>query len=260
MQNVKVWKPSDISKTDLKSVIWSSTQNVNKKTKDVTNENFDPSLTIGSMGEQAFSTQSVALMLQSSFDDMSAKFYAYNFAPTGLQGNLKNLMTVKTEWKEMTLPGDGVIGVFGSWLSLIAESIAYICIALAVILALLTTNMFAAMLAFGKQLFRALIYGSVNSAMATFLIYLGGIGSVLISVGLPGLFIKLIQSIGDGITMATQNVIPSGFVDIITAVAMMFFAWYFIRCKNSRYGKHNACQIDCDIISKNGDGFRITCI
>ena len=220
-------KPSDISKTDLKSVIWSSTQNVNKKTKDVTNENFDPSLTIGSMGEQAFSTQSVALMLQSSFDDMSAKFYAYNFAPTGLQGNLKNLMTVKTEWKEMTLPGDGVIGVFGSWLSLIAESIAYICIALAVILALLTTNMFAAMLAFGKQLFRALIYGSVNSAMATFLIYLGGIGSVLISVGLPGLFIKLIQSIGDGITMATQNVIPSGFVDIITAVAMMFFAWYF---------------------------------
>lgn len=219
-------KPSDISKTELKSAIWSSTQNVNKKTKDVTNENFDPSLEIGSMNEQAFSTQSVALMLQSSFDETSAKFYAYNFAPTGLQGNLKNLMTVKTEWKEMTLPGEGIVGVFGSWLSLISESIAYIFIATAVILALLTTNMFAAMLAFGKQLFRALIYGSVNSAMSTFLIYLGGIGSVLISIGLPGLFIKLIQSIGNGITKATTHVIPSGFVEIFTAILMMFLAWY----------------------------------
>lgn len=220
-------KPNEISKTQLKSAIWSSTQNVNEKTKDVTNDNFDPSLEIGTMNDQAFSTQSVALMLQSSFDETSAKFYAYNFAPTGLQGNLKNLMTVKTEWKEMTLPGEGIVGVLGSWLSLIAESIAYVCIASAVILALLTTNMFAAMIAFAKHIFRALIRGSINSAMATFLIYLGGIGSVLISVGLPGLFIKLIQSIGDGITMATQNIIPSGFVDIITALAMMFFAWYF---------------------------------
>ena len=223
----KKLKPNEISKTQLKSAIWSSTQNVDEKTKDVTNDNFNPALEIGTMNDQAFSTQSVALMLQSSFDETSAKFYAYNFAPTGLQGNLKNLMTVKTEWKELTLPGEGILGVFGSWLSLIAESVAYIFIAMAVILALLTTNMFAAMVEFAKHIFRALGRGSINSAMATFLLYIAGIGSVLISVGLPGLFIKLIQSIGDGITLATQDVIPSGFVDIITAIAMMFFAWYF---------------------------------
>ena len=219
-------EPNAISKTQLKSAIWSSTQNVSEKTKDVTNDNFNPALEIGTENDQAFSTQSVALMLQSSFDDTSAKFYAYNFAPSGLQGNLKNLMTVKTEWKQMTLPGEGTIGVFGSWLSLIAESVAYILIASAVILTLITTNMFAAMIAFFKQIIRALVFGSVNSAMATFLIYLGGITSVLISIGLPGVFIKLIQSIGDGIKLATQDVVPTGFVDILTAIMMMFFAWY----------------------------------
>lgn len=219
-------EPNAISKTQLKSAIWSSTQNVSEKTKDVTNDNFNPSLEIGTENDQAFSTQSVALMLQSSFDDTSAKFYAYNFAPSGLQGNLKNLMTVKTEWKQMTLPGEGTVGVFGSWLSLIAESVAYILIASAVILTLITTNMFAAMIAFFKQIIRALTFGSINSAMATFLIYLGGITSVLISIGLPGVFIKLIQSIGDGIKLATQDIVPTGFVDILTAIMMMFFAWY----------------------------------
>ena len=231
-------KPSELSRANIKSAIWSSTQNVNEKTKDVTNENYNPALKIGTSGGQSLSTQSVALMLQSSFDDTSAKFYAYNFAPSGLQGNMKNLMTVKTEWKELTLPGEGVLGVFGSWLSLIAESIAYICVASAVILALLTTNMFAAMIAFVKHIFRALVSGSINSAMATFLIYLGGIGSVLISVALPGLFIKLIQSIGDGIRMATQEVVPSGIVEIITAIALIFFSIYLsFRAKLPQSGK-----------------------
>ena len=215
-----------ITNKQLKSAMWSSTQNVDEKGKDVTNNNYNPALEIGTMDDQAFSTQSVVLMLQSSFDETSAKFYAYNFAPSNNQANLKNLTTVKTEWKEISLPGDGVLGAIGSWLSMIAKSVAYVFIGTAVILALVTTNMFAAMIAFAKQILRALTFGSINSAMATFLIYLGGIFSVLIAVGMPGMFITLVQSIGDGVEKATNGYIPPGFVDIISSIIIMFFAWY----------------------------------
>src|SRR5699024_11923416 len=100
---------------------------------------------------KTFSTQSVVLMLQSSFDASSAKFYAYNFAPKNNQANLKNLTTVKTEWKEISMPGDGIVGGIGSWLSLISQSLSYVLIASAVLSALFTTTMVTGFIFFIKQ-------------------------------------------------------------------------------------------------------------
>lgn len=211
---------------DIQSFMWSSTQNVDEDFKDVNNENYNPSLSIGTQDNSAFSTQSVVLLLQTSFTDSAANFYAYNFAPKGNQSNLKNVSTVSTRWKEVSMPGDGKFGVFASWLELIAESISYAIITVAVILALFTTNIFAAMIAFIKQAMRAVVRGSLNSAMATFAIFMGGLFSVLLSVSIPSLFISLVRTMAEGVNAGIGSIVPTAFVDSMAAITMMFLAWY----------------------------------
>src|SRR5699024_12787618 len=77
----------------------------------------------------------------SSATHFRSKFYADNFAHKNNQAKLKNLSTVKTEWKEISMPGDGIVGGIGSWLSLISPSLSYVLLASAVLMALFTTTM-----------------------------------------------------------------------------------------------------------------------
>ncbi|MDN8782633.1 hypothetical protein Q0L78_13935, partial [Staphylococcus aureus] len=80
-------------------------------------------------------------MLQSAFDGQSAKFYAYNLGASGEQSGIKSFSTVTTEWNGVSLPGDGMIGKFASWLGMIAQSVSYTLIGLAVLMAMFTTNL-----------------------------------------------------------------------------------------------------------------------
>src|SRR5699024_1855275 len=121
-----------LTRRDLESVMWSSTQNTDEELRKPDHKNYDPTMNIGVVDNSSFSTQSVVLMLQSEFDSSSAKFYAYNMAPQGQQANSKNISTIKTEWREITMPGEGMFGVFGSWLSLVSKSLTYVLIASAV--------------------------------------------------------------------------------------------------------------------------------
>lgn len=213
---------------DLEYVIWSGTQNIDKNLKDPNNKNFKTYSNLGVDGNTgSFSTQSVALMLQSSFDTAGSKFYAYNIAPSGLQGNIKNASTVKTEWRQVTLPGEGVIGKFGSWLGLISESIAYVIVSVAVFVGLITTNFFAAMIRFAKRTVHAIATGSVHSAMSTVLIFLAGIVSLIIALGLPHVVLGLTDAIASGVWKATDKIIQqSGYIEIIKSIVLIGFAWY----------------------------------
>lgn len=215
-----------LSRRDLEYIMWSGTQNADENLRKPDFKNFNPAMSLGVYENKTFSTQSVALMLQSSFDSSSSKFYAYNFAPKGEQANLKNLTTVKTEWKEITLPGDGIIGAIGSWLSLVSKSLAYVLIATAVIMALFTTTMLSGFFMFFKQAVLALVYGSIHSLLATFLIYLGGIFSVLVAVAIPGLFIKVVEGVESAFYMATKSFVPAGFIDITASLITLFIAYW----------------------------------
>lgn len=229
LEGVKNFKSKykDKDPQKLEYFVWSGTQNITKDLTKTSHSNFRPYGNLGvNQDNGSFSTQSVALMLQTSFDTSGAKFYAYNIAPSGLQGNIKNASTVKTEWRQVTLPGDGSVGKFGSWLGLISESLSYVIVSVAVFVGLVTTNFFTAMLRFAKRTVHAIATGSVHSAMSTALIFLAGIVSLVIALGLPHIVIGLVDGIAGGVGSATSKWVAGGYVDIVSSVVKLFFAWY----------------------------------
>ena len=226
-------KGEKASRTTLEYSMWSATQNVDKNLRNPEHEKFKPGGTTGvSPGKSTgvidnstFSTQSVILMLQSSFDGENAKFNAYNLGASGEQSGMKSISTIKTEWNAVSLPGDGPIGKFASWLSMISQSVSYSLIGLAVLMAMLTTNLLVGYVLFIKQAFRTLFTGSINSAMATFLLYIGATFSTVVATFLPDLFNTFIQHISAGLASHLKGVIPPSFIEIITALFAMFLAW-----------------------------------
>lgn len=226
-------KGKKASRTTLEYSMWSATQNVDKNHRNPAYEKFKPGGTTGvSPGKSTgvidnstFSTQSVVLMLQSSFDGENAKFNAYNLGASGEQAGMKSISTIKTEWNDVSLPGDGPIGKFASWLSMIAESVSYSLLGLAVLMAMLTTNLLVGYVLFIKQAFRTLFTGSINSAMATFLLYVGATFSTVVATFLPDLFNTFLQHISAGLASHLKGVIPPSLIEIVTALFRMYLAW-----------------------------------
>ena len=225
-KNLSGAKKEALTRRDLESVMWSSTQNTDEDLRKPDHKNYDPTMNIGVVNDASFSTQSVVLMLQSDFDSSSAKFYAYNMAPQGQQANSKNISTIKTEWFEISMPGEGLFGVFGSWVSLIAESLSYVIISSAVIMALISSVFVSAFFKFFKQIWQSLVFGSVHSLLATFLIYLGTIGSILMAVGLPGAITKFVEGLQSVILEISQDNVPSGIIEIVGSTIVLFIAYW----------------------------------
>lgn len=210
---------------DIEYAIWSGTQNVNDKLRDVKNPQFKPKEPIGVYEKVTFSTQSVALMLQSSFDKSGTHFYAYNLAPTGMQGNMKNLSTVKTEWKTHTMPGEGSLGIFASGLSLTAKSLGYAILGIGCIIALLTVNLFETAGRFFKSLFKAIMFGDFNQAVALLFISISFLVSSLIAMLLPSLFVNFITVLTGAINLVTQNFLPSSILEMIGGIATLYLCY-----------------------------------
>ncbi|MGP5096153.1 phosphate-starvation-inducible PsiE family protein [Staphylococcus equorum] len=225
-KNLSDEQKEKLTRRDLESVMWSSTQNTDEALRKPDHKNYDPTMNIGVVDDSSFSTQSVVLMLQSEFDSSSAKFYAYNMAPSGQQANSKNISTIKTEWREISMPGEGMFGVFGSWLSLVSKSLTYVLIATAVIMALISSIFAQAFYKFFKQVWQTLFFGSIHSLLATFLIYLGVIGSVLMAVGLPGTITKFVESIQSIMLEVSQDSIPAGIIEIIGSMVMLIIGYW----------------------------------
>lgn len=226
-------KGEKASRKTLEYSMWSATQNVDKNLRNPEFKNFKPSGTTGvSPGESTgvvnnstFSTQSVVLMLQSSFDGENAKFNAYNLGASGEQSGMKSISTIKTEWNAVALPGDGMIGKFASWLGMIAQSISYTLIGLAVLMAMFTTNLLVGYVLFIKQAFRTLFTGSFHSAMATFLLYIATTFSTVIATFLPDMFNTFLQTMSTGLATMLKGFIPSSLVEIVASFLTMYLAW-----------------------------------
>ena len=221
-KNVENWDNGNIEYS-----MWSATQNYDDELRKVDSKYFKPESTTGVRQQDSFSTQSVVLMLQSSFDSKGASFYAYNLGPTGLQADLKNVSTVKTEWKEVTLPGDGGIGVAGSYISLGAHALVVIIIGLGVFLALLTLNFFEAFKRIGMNLVKMEAYGDPFAFLSLLIISLMFVVSLLIAGMATGVFIALANELAAIVDKMTLGHIPSGFIDITKSLAMIFFAYIF---------------------------------
>lgn len=228
-------KGKNASPKTLEYSMWSATQNVDKEKRNPADKHFRPSgrtgvnpgKETGVLDDSTFSTQSVVLMLQSSFDGSSANFYAYNLGASSEneQQTMKSLSTIKTQWKEVTLPGNGILGHIASWLSLISESISYSIIGIAVLTAMLTTNLLLAYVLFWKQAVLTLLTGSINSALATFYLYIGSTTSTVLATYLPDMFVKFITALSSGAASGLKNFIPASFVEIVVSLGMVYIAW-----------------------------------
>ncbi|HLR42486.1 MAG TPA: hypothetical protein VK067_04475, partial [Pseudogracilibacillus sp.] len=214
--------------------MWSATQNVDDELKKVDSKYFKPASTVGVRQGDSFSTQSVVLMLQSSFDKKGASFYAYNISPTGLQGKAKNQTTVKTEWKEATLPGDGAIGVAGSYFGLASDAVTVIIIGVGVFLALLTLNFFEAFKRIGINLGLVVGMGSPFALLSLIVLSIMFVMSLLVAGMATGVFIALADELAKVFDKVTLGYVPSGFIDIVISLAKVFFAYIFAIRKPKR--------------------------
>ncbi|MEB6038039.1 hypothetical protein [Staphylococcus pseudoxylosus] len=231
-------KGKKISNGDIEYSMWSASPNYDDKTKKPDYDGFKPANTVGSVADtdsmpsdggvkNSFSTQSVALMLQTSFDNNGAKFYAYNIAPTGLTASMKNASTVKTEWKEVSLPGEGVIGKFGSFLSMVSQSLSYVILGLAVVLSLLTTQLITAGIKILINIFKVIVKGSVPAGISIAWLSLAVLVATLLASYIPPLFLSLTTGIAGGVDSATGDWVPSSMIEIVVSIITLLLAWYF---------------------------------
>ncbi|WP_436890190.1 hypothetical protein [Mammaliicoccus sciuri] len=212
------------AKKDIEYVIWSGTQNVDEKLRNVKNEQFKPDKPIGVRGN-TFSTQSVALMLQSSFSEGSAKFYANNLSASGQQSNLKSVSTVPTEWKSFTLPGDGKLGVFASMLGLTTKSLGYAILGGAAIIALLTVNLWEAGAKLVLSLGRACL-GSFNHAVSSFFLAISILVSSLIGFMVPKMLINFVTAMVGVVNGKIDSVVPSSITEILSSIVTLVLCYY----------------------------------
>lgn len=208
---------------DIEYSMWSATQNVDDELKDVSNKNFKKASNTGVRDDNSFSTQSVVLMLQSSFDSNQADFYANNIGPTGIQGKIKSVTTVKTNWQEATLPGDGTTGVVGSYIAMGSQAIAYAIIQIALILALFTVNFLEAFKRMIVRLYQAL-FGDAFALVSLAIIIIAGMISLALTFTLAKTFLSLVDDFASVFDKVTGGFIPSGFIDILVALVKIVTA------------------------------------
>ncbi|HBL2255068.1 TPA: hypothetical protein LP538_001932 [Enterococcus faecium] len=218
--------------TNLNGYIWSANQNVtddNRKPDGKgTAHNFDATQPWGVANNATFSTQSVALLLQSALDTSGAKFYAYNIAPSGIQGSAKNMSTVKTEWRTASLVGHGAMGKFGSWLAMNAESIVLAVLYLACAWAMFNVNIVKAFKREFMRIWEVVLTGSLASGAGVMAISLGVVTTSLIGLQLPIFLITFIRAFGDTAVGFIPNTLVGDGVANIVRSAMILGVGYLL--------------------------------
>ena len=232
----EVYQGYDIKKSDIATVLWSANQMYDEKSAKVTHKNYKPESYLGVRDTNSFSTQSVVLMLQSSFNNSSAHFYAYNLPPKGVQGELKNITTAKTEWKEVTMPGDGPLGVVGSWFGLAGASIVYTVITVAVVISLLSFTILENLFRIFKNIFKLYVLLNVYAMYSITFLVLASIVTFILALSAGDMAMMLINGVSSTIDKSFNGAIPSGIISIIISVVSIFVAVYISFIKP----KHNA--------------------
>ncbi|HGX1293515.1 TPA: hypothetical protein ACNSFF_002805 [Staphylococcus aureus] len=225
-----------VNQQNYKDYIWTAkpVSSSNKDEAKPTAKNFKPQANAGVDGEKSFSTQSVALMLQTSFGDHAAKFYAYNIPPTGIQGQAKNMSTVKTEWKEYTLPGEGLLGKSGSYMAMVTQAIFQSIVILGCIHALLFTNFFKAAILTVKHWLLGLSTGNPAHMLVCLLLGLTAPMTGFIAYALPSLLVSAINILAkgvNGVVKAFGILNVDGVIDLGISIVYLFAGFYLVVSK-----------------------------
>ncbi|RIM88893.1 hypothetical protein BU107_04635 [Staphylococcus xylosus] len=210
--------------SDIEYSMWSATQNYDKELRDVNSKNFKKDSNVGVRDNNSFSTQTVVLLLQSALDNNQAEFYANNLGPTGAQGSLKNVTTVKTNWQEVTMPGDGTFGVIGSYVGLGAHAVSYSIITIAAIMGLLTVSLLEAIVRAAKNIWATFWHGDGYAFLSLAGIVGAGFVSVTIAFKVATWFTEIIDWAAKVTSEVTGGGIPSGFIEILANLIMIILA------------------------------------
>lgn len=225
-----------VNQQNYKDYIWTAkpVSSSNEGEAKPTDKKYKPQANAGVDGEKSFSTQSVALMLQTSFEDHAANFYAYNIPPTGIQGQAKNMSTVKTEWREYTLPGEGLLGKSGSYMAMVTQAIFQSIVILGCIHALLFTNFFKAAILTVKHWLLGLSTGNPAHMLVCLLLGLTSPMTGFIAYALPSLLVSainlLVQGV-NGVVKAFGILNVDGVIDLGKSIVFLFAGFYLVISK-----------------------------
>lgn len=219
---------------DLPSYIWSADQAPTESSSkpdgksDKQNIPFDPESKLGVQNNSTFSTQTVALLLQSSFDDQGVHFYAYNIPPTGTKALAKNVSTVRTEWRTSSLLGAGMIGKFSSWLEMVVQSLTLSILILGVIYALLTQTIFDNFKLTFLRFFQTIFTANAGYAAGFIVLIIGTIMTVLMALTAPYLINPIISSISSTALGFMTNAGMGAYTQLINCVLTLTFVYFLV--------------------------------
>lgn len=216
----------------LEKYVWSVSQNPDDTQKDPLN--YNPKSQVGSADGFSWSTQSLALILQSDITSKGANFYAYNIAPTGIQKSMKNLSTVKTEWKTVSMVGTTGVGQISSWVAMVAGYLSLLLINFGIVMALLRVGLFDALMSFVKSLIQTVIYGDPVEAIATFAYFVAMLLIGILSSTLGGVIYSTVSSIVTGFSSLITNEFLAGVLSGLLAGLLQLFVAYMVAIYDSK--------------------------
>lgn len=227
MSNIPAVSPSANSgltePTTLAGYVWSADQNVTDENRLPTGKgeevDFDANAKWGVDNNSTFSTQSVALLLQSELNSSGTKFYSYNLAPSGVQGAAKNMSTVKTEWRTASLVGHGILGKLGAWLAMVAESLVQGIYYLACAWTLFTISLIDILKRMFRRIFEVAVFASIPASAGLLAISLAVIVVAVMAMSLPSVLISLSRAFATtAVNMLPSSFLIDGLQNMITAI------------------------------------------
>lgn len=226
---------------DLAGYVWSADQSPDDKTSALPDGksqddsvDFNPKSDSGIKQNDSFSTQTVALLLQSAFDSDGGHFYAYNIAPTGVQGKAKNLSTVKTEWRTASFVGTP-IGQIGGFVNMVSMSLGKSLLYLAAAWALLTINLFEALKTFFKNLWVVMLTGNAGAACGSLALGFGTVITGIIAIDAPPAFVTQIDTIVRLlVSTGLSKINYDGLSDLLSGILGLWVAYLLAKGKKGQ--------------------------
>lgn len=219
---------SGIDGGDLPSYIWSANPNVSdEKTRLPSADNIAKAKEIyGVANNTSFSTQSVALMLQTAFDNTGGNFYAYNVPPTGAQQTIKNVTSVKTEWKSVSLVGEGMFGKFASYLAMLVTLLVQTFLYIACLVSLFSANLLESFKRLFLRVYQVMVFASPSASAGVFALQLGVIGTTVFFLFLPTILLSLVSGLSQALyTIPALADFSSSWLSIIVSGGTIFLAY-----------------------------------
>ena len=236
-------KDTWIIASDLSSYIWSlfdtrddvsknSGFSINKKHKERVYDNgkkeetkeiyYQEQKPFGVDSNQSFSTQSVALMLQTAFDDNGeATFRALQISPSGLS-KTQQQSSSPVAWRSVTMPNDSAFAKFSGCLYLIAFLLAGVIISCAVLFGLFYSGFFQGVIRWCKMLFKFMFTGDYGYATGTVCYYGAVILIGFFGLNLSAIVVNIVMGIGGavaGLVSQYNQSVDGSVLDLVSSIA-----------------------------------------